>query len=110
MKSMYADYTKEIHDREVFETDSGFVVYEFKDETCYIADIFIKKECRRSGIASDLARHVETLAKEKGAKTLLGSIIPTTNGATESMRAMLAYGFRIQSAHENFIWLKKAIT
>ena len=109
MSSLYAQYTKEIHGREVLESDYGFVVYELKDDVCYIADIYVDPLSRRSKIATDLASAVEDIAKEKGAKKLLGSIIPTTKGSTASLRAMLAYGFSLQSCHENFIWLEKEI-
>lgn len=107
--SMYADYAKERLSRETLETDYGFATYEFKDDLCYISDIYVVPEARRSKVGSDIASKIEAIAKEKGAKKLLGSIVPAAKGSTGSMKAMLAYGFQIQSCHENFIWLEKEI-
>lgn len=109
MTSHYAAYTKEKDGREVIENENGFIVYEIKDDLCYIADIYVIPEKRRRNVASDFAYSVETIAKEKGVKRVLGSVVPTANGATESLKAMLEYGFKLQSSQINFLWLEKDI-
>lgn len=105
--SLLAEYSKERLNREAYENERGFVIYEITEDVCYIVDIFVRKECRRHRVASHLADHVERIAKEKGCKTLLGSVVPTANGATDSLKAMLSYGFKLQSSQANFIWLEK---
>lgn len=107
--SLYADYTKEIHGRHVLEKPHGFVVYEIAGDQCYIADIFVKKEHRKTCLGTIMAKEVEKIAKDAGCKKLLGSVIPTTIGSTISLKALLGYGFRLQSAKENFIWFEKDI-
>lgn len=107
--SLFGDYIKEREGKRIIEEDYGFVVYQIFNDQCYIEDIFIEKQCRRAGLASELADEVVLKAKECGCKTLLGSVVPTANGATESMKALLAYGFKVQSAKENFIWFSMEI-
>lgn len=107
--SHYKEYTKEIHGRHVLENEYGFVVYEITDDKCYIADIYVAHGHRRSGRAHQFAREVEVIARERCCRYLLGSVIPTTIGATESMKIILSYGMKLKSSHENFIWFEKRL-
>ncbi len=107
--SHFADYKLEREGKHVIENEHGFISYIIQGESCYIEDLFISLPSRRKFHGSDLADQVSKIALDKGCKHLLGSIVPTTFGATDSMKALFAYGFRLQSAKENFIWLSKEI-
>lgn len=107
--SLYGDYIKEREGKEIIESDDGFATYTFMGEFCYIVDIYVVPGKRKTKVASTMADQIAKLAKEKGFKFLLGSVDPSTNGATESMKALLSYGFRVHSMDQRLIYLTKEI-
>jgi GNAT superfamily N-acetyltransferase len=107
--SLYGDYIKERLNREIFETSLGFATYEITGEECYIVDVFIKEEARKTGHGSWIADKIKEIAKERGCKYLTGSVVPSSNGSTESTKALLAYGFKIHSSKDDFIIFTKEI-
>lgn len=109
MSSLYADYIKEREGRSILESKEGFMTYEIKGQECYIADVYIRPEFRKSGVASGFASQIEDIARKQGCKFLTGSVTPSLKGATESIIAQLKFGFKLHSSHEDFIILKKEI-
>lgn len=107
--SLYADYIKEREGREIVEDEFGFATYRIARQECYIVDIYVSPEHRRSGHAKKYADKITEIARERGCTYLLGTIVPSTNGSTESMKALLAYGFQIHSCKEDMIFLTKEI-
>lgn len=107
--SLYADYIKEREGFEIIENEHGFFTYKISGEECYIRDIYIKRGSRRLGIATDMADELAKTAKDNGCKFLTGTCVPSTMGATESMKAMFSYGFRIHSATSDMIVLMKEL-
>lgn len=108
-RSMYNDYIKELHNRETIESDNGFVTYSFEKDSVYIQDIYVIPNMRKSNEASRLADCIAEIAKSRDIKILLGSVIPSYNNSTASMKILLAYGFKIDSSANNFILLKKEL-
>lgn len=108
-KSLYAQYMKERVDCYIEENEKGFASYKFFDDACYIEDIFVLPEFRKTNVASEIADNITKVAKEKGCNWLLGSVVPSSNGSTTSMKVLLAYGFQLLSAKENFIWFRKRL-
>ena len=109
MSSLYAKYIQEREGKQILENEHGFFTYKIVDKECYIEDIFIKKESRRSGIATVMANEIAQIAINAGCGYLTGTCIPSTQGATESMKAMFSYGFRIHSCQEDRIILIKEL-
>jgi GNAT superfamily N-acetyltransferase len=107
--SLYGDYIKEREGKKIIEEDYGFVTYQIFGDQVYIEDMFIEKQCRRSGLAFQLADDVREKAKEHGCKKMLTSVVPSANGSTESVKVILAYGFRLMSAQDNFIMFEMEI-
>jgi predicted GNAT family acetyltransferase len=106
--SLYGQYILEREGKQILENEHGFFTFKFYGEECYIEDIFIKKDSRRSGIATDMANTVAEIARGAGCKVLTGTCVPSTHGATESMKAMFSYGFRIHSSqHDKIILIKE---
>lgn len=109
MRSMFADYKFEREGKILLETEHGFAIYMIQANTCYLEDIYIAPDFRKQGHGAKLADMVCAAAKGLGCKTLLGSVVPSAKGSTESLKAFLAYGMRLQSSRDNFIWLEKEI-
>ena len=107
--SLYAQYLKELVGKHIIEKEHGFLVYSFTNDSCYIENIFVEEGHRHYNLASDMADEVVEIAKEKGLTKLVGSVTPSANGSTASLRILLAYGFKLNSSTDNFILFEKAI-
>jgi GNAT superfamily N-acetyltransferase len=95
--------------RMIYVEGVGFATYHLNDEECYIEDIYVVPEKRKAGEASALANYISQIAKENGAKYLTGTVIPSSLTATNTTKAMFAYGFKVHSSSENKIVFMKEI-
>lgn len=107
--SLFGDYIKQRENKDIIETDKGFATYSVVKDGIYIEDIFVSSDYRHSHEAARMADQIAIIAKEKGLNKLFGSISPTANHSTSSLKVLLAYGFQLDSATNNFILLKKDI-
>jgi predicted GNAT family acetyltransferase len=108
--SLFSEYKMEREGKFVIESENSFAVYSFPDgESVYIEDIYVKPELRKSGLGSCAANMIAKIAKEKGCKKMYGSIVPSANGANDSLKALLAYGFKLSSSEHNIIFFVKEI-
>lgn len=107
--SLYGEYIKERVGKEIVESDKGFATYSYVDNGCYIEDIYVIPEHRRSGEAARLADEVAHTAKAKGLQKLFGSVVPSAKGSTSSLKVLLSYGFKLLSADKNIIYFEKDI-
>lgn len=108
--SLYRSYIEEKTNKSIIETEHGFITYGFPDpKTCYIQDLYIVPDYRKSHAATVLADQVIVIAKEKGCTRLLGSVIPSTKNSTDSIRVLLAYGMDLDSSSNDFILFSRSI-
>jgi len=68
--SHYGDYMEELIGRGIVENESGFATYEFVDGYlgCYITDIYVIPEKRKSDIGFKFVEEINEIAKEKECK------------------------------------------
>lgn len=109
--SFFADYVRERSHDGIIENDIGFATYRYIDDgkTVYIVDIYTIPEERKTGAAKNLADRIVKEAKEKGCVTLIGTVVPSTKGSTNSIRVLLGYGMTLQSADRDLIIFRKDI-
>lgn len=108
--SLYADYILERTNDKIIETPEGFATYRFLSETqCYIIDIYVCPEFRKSGIAAALADKIAEIAKAKGCTELVGTVCPSAKGSNSSLRVLWGYGMVLDSSDKNLIVMKKDI-
>lgn len=109
--SRYGEYIFEKNGDGIVEHPNGFATYRFLNNKTqvYIIDIFVSPELRKIGLASDMANEVVEIAKKEGATELIGTVNPSANGSTESLKFLLAYGMRLKSASDNLIIFGKGI-
>lgn len=114
--SLYSEYILEREGKRTVENEKGFATYTFdvRSQTddiprCYIETIYIKPEFRNSGAAKELADRIVIEACRVGCKFLLGSVSPSTKNSTDSLKVLLAYGFKLDSSDKNFILFSKEI-
>jgi hypothetical protein len=105
--SLYADYLHETSQKHILEREWGFATYHIRGTECYIEDIFITVDRRKSKSASELAQHIETIAKAKGCKFLTGSVNTAIKDPTTSIKVLLAYGFKFLRSETSIIWFCK---
>ncbi len=109
MTSLYAQYLRERTTDEILETQEGFATYRYLNDgkTVYIIDIYVVPERRKVGYAAELANIIARRAKERGAVEMIGSVMPSAKGSTNSVKVLLAYGMDLQSAAGNMIVFRK---
>jgi ribosomal protein S18 acetylase RimI-like enzyme len=106
---LYEAYIAEREGFSLVQVPQGFATYRIEGGECYLRDIYVVPEARKSGIAASLTREVERIAKEDGACVLTGTVDPRANGATEGLKAMLAYGFKLHSTYPDRIVVFKEL-
>jgi ribosomal protein S18 acetylase RimI-like enzyme len=107
--SLHADYIKERGTKEIIESEKGFLTYFFVNDGVYIEDLYISPAHRKSHLASQMADQVAAIAKEKGYYKMYGSVAPSAQGSTDSLRVLLAYGMKLDSAGPNAVILAKEL-
>lgn len=109
MPSHFANYIKERQGKEIIEDNYGFATYSFVKGDVYIEDIYVNPDARSRAHASGYADKIAEIAKERGCKNMIGTVVPSTNGSTTSLKVLLAYGFQLHSSANDFIVFKKEL-
>lgn len=92
----FTDYINERLGKQTFKTDKGFVIYYFcGDATCFLEDLYVAPEFRRKKAATDLADEITRIARAKGCVQLVCTVFPLATNATDSLKAILSYGFEL---------------
>ncbi len=109
--SLYGQYIQEREGKHIQECEHGFATYVYMNaiNAVYVEDIYVVPEQRRSRVAWEMLDSICATAIDKGCHTLLGTVRPLANGSTESLKAILAYGFKVDSCDGGLIWFKKEI-
>lgn len=102
-----AKYLKEREGLDSIVQDNGFASYRINCEECYIRDIWVDPEHRKSDVASEMADLIAEIAKKSGCKYLTGSVNTNVGDPTASTKVLLAYGFYVYSAITGSIWFRK---
>ena len=93
----------------VYEIPEGFIVYSIDGDRAFIHEIYVDSDFRLKGFGRLMADMVTGIAQESNCKWLYGSVWPQAKQATESMKAIIAYGFKLDSSSENCILFRKEI-
>lgn len=110
MESLYSQYIREKTNDYILENKKGFATYTFSNETdCWIKDVYIVPKYRKKGLMSQFGDEIAEIAKQKGCKRILGSIVVSTKNSTDALKALLSYGMKLDSSTNDFILLSKEI-
>jgi ribosomal protein S18 acetylase RimI-like enzyme len=108
--SLWAEYLTEREGKVVIEEEFGFIAYRIPSNgICIVDAIYVSKETRRSGFGSALCDRVAKIAIEAECTQLWSQVQVNTFNATDSLKACLAYGFRLHSLDGTCIVLIKDI-
>lgn len=92
--SLSSEYRKEREDIDTMEFESGFITYRLFPNECYIVDIYVRPDVRRSGYGSMMADEVKKFAKKQGYQILTGSVDTRLPSAMKSDEVLQRYGFK----------------
>jgi len=107
---LYAQYLKEHHGDEIVFTDKGFATYRYiSDDTVYIVDIYVLPEFRKSKEASLMADEIIALAKARGCKKMIGTVVPAARNSTDSVNVLLRYGMTLSHIDGGLVVFRKDI-
>lgn len=109
--SHYGEYLLEREGFYTLEDDYGFATYILNKEEnlVYIRETFVTKNYRRKGICFGYMDKIVEIAKDREITKLVGSACVNAKGSTESMKMMLAYGFKLRNLNGSMIFLEKEI-
>ncbi|HRO67178.1 MAG TPA: GNAT family N-acetyltransferase [Pseudobdellovibrionaceae bacterium] len=106
---LFAAYLKERTGQTLIEREGGFATYQIDGEECYIVEIFVVPEIRRTGLASRMADEISVLAKSQNCTYLKGTVDLRANGARESILALIGYGFKPVRAVDEILYFRKEL-
>jgi ribosomal protein S18 acetylase RimI-like enzyme len=106
---LYADYVKEREGYCTIHDENGFMTYFIQKNECYIRDVYVKPELRQSKVGFKYFEEVCKLAKENGCTIVTGSVRPSANGSTDSLKVMLSVGFKLMSSTNDAIFFVKEL-
>lgn len=107
--NLVCEYFKEREKMECIADEKSFINYQIEGENCYSRDCFVLPEFRREKIATKLVDQVAEIASKAGCKLLWGSVSLKAENNSESMQAMLYYGFKLSHSSGEMIYLKKEL-
>ena len=109
MPSLYARYVAERENLSVHETDLGFATWSITGVECYVRELYVLPDYRRTGEGSRLTDHVAAVARERGCTLLTGTVDPRATGADASMLSLLAYGMKPRAVVDGLVWFAKEL-
>jgi len=104
-----ASYFSEREDFECLVKPEGFAAYKISGEVCYLKDIWVHKDFRKTGLASKMADEIASKAKLSNCRYLTGSVAIGLKSTTDSVKVLLAYGFLVHDVVNGGIIFRKEI-
>lgn len=105
----YAAYIKEKAGLELIEWENAWASYTINGDSCFIADIWVAPVFRMKGLGRELADCVVHIAKRHDCTKLRSTIIVHSNGVEDTLKAQIAYGFKVIASDSEKIYLMKEI-
>lgn len=108
---MFEDYAKEkgfgaqIH----YVPNVGFATYYLNGEECYVEELYVLPEKRRSKEGNKIGEDIIIIAKENGAKFFTGSVNLKANGKASSMKALLSFDMSPVATNGDMVYFSKEI-
>lgn len=110
MSNLYKQYLKEEENREVIETEEGFITYSIIGEECYVAEVYVVPAQRNKLNSHKLLALVVEEAKKSNCKFLTANTFMEEDVVkyTRKVRLMIDAGFLINKVMDrNIIFYKK---
>jgi hypothetical protein len=109
LDSLYAQYLRERQGVESIWNQNGFIAYKCAGDECFIAELFVEPEARRSGACRELVERVMSVARASGRKVLTGNIHIKDPGHDQTLQAAYALGFKVIGAESGILFISKNV-
>lgn len=103
VNNLFADYLKERLGQEIIENEHGFIIYKINGNECFLAEMYIKPESRRSGHGKSLLTELKVIGLDAGCEYITATIHQVDKNAHFTMAGAISCGFKIHNAHNNVI-------
>jgi len=108
--SLYGDYLKERENMNIVESEKGFATFQiFQNGECYIRDIYVAPEFRRSKVSYDMEKQINDIAKQQNCSVLVGSVSLDANAASRNLQILLNDRWQLYKVLGNMIFVKKDV-
>lgn len=107
--SLYAAYVKERQGLLCLWESYGFIAYKIVEHECFLSDMFIRKEDRKSGKCRELLGSLEEIAKRAECKIITANIHLWDVNANKTLAAAQACGFEVKGANNGVILIVKEL-
>lgn len=109
IESLYGKYIREREGKRIIEDEFGFATYIFINNECYIENVYVVEKMRQKGVASGYLDEISEIAKRNGCKAITTTCRPSANESTDSLKAILGYGFKLTAAFQDAIIFAKEL-
>jgi predicted GNAT superfamily acetyltransferase len=106
---LYRDYIKERENLSLLKHPHGWISYRVNENECYLADMFIAKDHRGSGLVKKMIEDLKDIAILSGCELISANIHLNDKGANHTLKAALKLDFSIVRAEHNIIVIVKKL-
>lgn len=107
--TLYFKYIQERDQAEIIENDFGFVTFKIVNKECFILNMYVLPEYRRSGNFSCMIKLLGEKALQEGCEFISGNIQMYDSGKNKTLSAALSVGFEIVASDINTICIIKKL-
>jgi hypothetical protein len=108
-KTLYGPYIAERANGRILESEDGFIVYRFDGRDCYIIEMYVRPDRRKSGKGRQLIERLEEIAIQIGAERVTAGIYIEDQRSKETLIASLISGFKVLSANAGILFIAKEL-
>lgn len=108
-ETLYAKYHAERTGGSLLENEHGFIAYRIAGHECFIVDMFIAPEKRRTPLFKKMMGELEIFAKSSGGTLLTANIFLNDPGASNTLIAALKSGFKVTGTGNGVLLITKDI-
>lgn len=101
--ALYFQYLQERQGLSCLWDEHGFITYKITGDECFLADMFVEKSQRHSGLGRNLVEQLKDLASPMGCKVITANVYLDLPGADNTLRAAQAVGFKVERANNNVL-------
>lgn len=108
----WIDYLINEESKCVIQSDHGLIAFNISGKELYVTDFYIEKKHRGTGAGLDLARKIETLAKEEDCTSMTCNIFINKNNRGEfanKVRLFSNFGFLPSHSNNNVLTMIKEL-
>lgn len=104
---LFKSYIKEREGLSVLETEFGFVTYKFIGKECFLKDMCVSAEHRKSSKARELIEMLSEIACGAGCEFISANVFVADHGSSNTLLAALKIGFKVVRAENGALLIIK---